>query len=281
MDVIDVENNRFSSISITGLLQSYGNKIPHLSNLLSVLKDDFVSDFNKYTVNLKTDETVVTFDGLIKKTPFIEQVKQMLSLLKEQLGYPVDIEFASDGQNLYLLQCRPQSRSKNDLPAEIPPDIPDQSIVFTANRYVSNGKVSGIKHIVYVDPKEYGNLQKHEDLVNVANAVRELNRLLPRRSFILMGPGRWGSRGDIKLGVQVTYSGINNSSMLIEIAQKKSKHQPELSFGTHFFQDLVEENIKYLPLYPEDEDVVFYENFLQGIKTSYQRSCRIIHNLKR
>ena len=264
MDVIDVENSRFSSISITGLLQSYGNKIPHLSNLLSVLKDDFVSDFNKYTVNLKTDETVVTFDGLIKKTPFIEQVKQMLSLLKEQLGYPVDIEFASDGQNLYLLQCRPQSRSKNDLPAEIPPDIPDQSIVFTANRYVSNGKVSGIKHIVYVDPKEYGNLQKHEDLVNVANAVRELNRLLPRRSFILMGPGRWGSRGDIKLGVQVTYSGINNSSMLIEIAQKKSKHQPELSFGTHFFQDLVEENIKYLPLYPEDEDVVFYENFFTG-----------------
>ncbi len=264
MDVIDVENNRFSSIPITSLLQQYGNKIPHLNKLISVLKDDFVSDFNKFTVNLKTDVTVTTFDGLVKKTGFVEQLKKLLFLLKEKLDYPVDIEFASDGENFYLLQCRPQSRSKNDLPAEIPPDIPDQSIVFTANRYVSNGKVSGIKHIVYVDPKEYGNLKSHEDLVNVGNAVRELNRLLPRKSFILMGPGRWGSRGDIKLGVQVTYSGINNSAMLIEIAQKKSKHQPELSFGTHFFQDLVEENIKYLPLYPEDNDVVFYENFFTG-----------------
>lgn len=264
MDVIDVENNRFSSIPIAWLVQQYGNNIPYLNNMLSVLKNDLVSDFNKYTVNLKTDEIVTTFNGLIKKTPFVEQIKKMLSLLKEKLDYPVDIEFASDGENIYLLQCRPQSRSKNDLPAEIPPDIPDQNIVFTANRYVSNGKVVGIKHIVYVDPKEYGNLEKHEDLVGVANAVRELNRLLPRKSFILMGPGRWGSRGDIKLGVQVTYSGINNSSMLIEIAQKKSKHQPELSFGTHFFQDLVEENIKYLPLYPEDKDVLFYANFFTG-----------------
>ncbi len=77
-----------------------------------------------------------------------------------------------------------------------------------------------------MDPKEYGNLKNHEDLVNVGNAVRELNRLLPRKSFILMGPGRWRSRGDIKFGVQVTYTGINNSAMLIEITQKKSKHQP-------------------------------------------------------
>ena len=264
MDVIDVENNRFSSIHISGILQQYGNKIPSLNNFLSVLKNDFVSDFNKYTANLKTDETVTTFDGLVKKTPFIKQLKGMLSLLKEKLGYPVDIEFASDGEDFYLLQCRPQSRSKNDLPVAIPPDIPDQNIVFTANRYVSNGEVSGIKHIVYVDPKEYGNLENYQDLVNVGNAVSELNRILPRKSFILMGPGRWGSRGDIKLGVQVTYSGINNSSMLIEIAQKKSKHQPELSFGTHFFQDLVEENIKYLPLYPEDNEVIYCENFFTG-----------------
>jgi hypothetical protein len=52
--------------------------------------------------------------------------------------------------------------------------------------------------------------------------------------------------------------------MLVEIAKKKSKHQPELSFGTHFFQDLVEANIKYLPLYPEDDGVVFQSSFFHG-----------------
>ncbi len=77
-----------------------------------------------------------------------------------------------------------------------------------------------------------------------------------------MGPGRWGSRGDIKLGVSISYSDINNTSMLIEIARKQKDYVPDLSFGTHFFQDLVEANIKYLPLYPDDEGIIFNEEFL-------------------
>jgi hypothetical protein len=77
-----------------------------------------------------------------------------------------------------------------------------------------------------------------------------------------MGPGRWGSRGDIKLGVNVTYSDINNSAVLIEIARKKGNYVPDLSFGTHFFQDLVEASIRYIPLYPDEKGIIFNEDFL-------------------
>jgi hypothetical protein len=77
-----------------------------------------------------------------------------------------------------------------------------------------------------------------------------------------MGPGRWGSRGDIRLGVNVTYSDINNTAMLVEIARKKRDYVPEPSFGTHFFQDLVEASIRYLPLYPDEAGVLFNESFL-------------------
>jgi hypothetical protein len=76
-----------------------------------------------------------------------------------------------------------------------------------------------------------------------------------------MGPGRWGSRGDIRLGVPVTYADISNSAVIVEIARKKGGYIPDLSFGTHFFQDLVESSIRYLPLYPDDPDVVFNEAF--------------------
>lgn len=96
----------------------------------------------------------------------------------------------------------------------------------------------------------------------VGRAVGALNKLLPKRQFILMGPGRWGSRGDIKLGVPVTYSDINNTAMLIEIARTTGDYTPEVSFGTHFFQDLVEAEIRYLPLYPDEEGVVFNKVFL-------------------
>ena len=166
------------------------------------------------------------------------------------------------GQTFYLLQCRPQSHSHQAQPAAIPKDIPERDIIFSAKRYVSNGIMPEITHIVYVDPQRYGELETQQELVDVGRAVSHLNSFLPKRQFVLMGPGRWGSRGDIKLGVSVTYSDINNTSALIEVARRKGNYTPDLSFGTHFFQDLVESAIRYLPLYPDDLGIVFNENFL-------------------
>ena len=101
-------------------------------------------------------------------------------------------------------------------------------------------------------------------MLEIGQAVGKLNSILPKRKFILMGPGRWGSRGDIKLGVSISYSEINNTSMLIEIARKQKNYVPDLSFGTHFFQDLVEAKIRYLPLYPDDKEIIFNEDFFKN-----------------
>jgi hypothetical protein len=98
----------------------------------------------------------------------------------------------------------------------------------------------------------------------VAKAVGAANKNLPRRKFLLMGPGRWGSRGDIKLGVPVTYSDICHTTVLVEIARQKGTYLPDVSFGTHFFNDLVESGIQYLPLYPDDPEVVWNEEFLMN-----------------
>jgi hypothetical protein len=191
-------------------------------------------------------------------------MQQVLAQLQQSLGTAVDVEFASDGIDIYLLQCRPQSHSAETVAAPIPRDVPVQDVIFSANRHVSNGLVPDITHIVYVDPQRYSELRELAELVAVGRAVGRLNKLLPKRSFILMGPGRWGSRGDIKLGVNVTYSDINNTAVLIEVARKRGNYVPDLSFGTHFFHDLVEASIRYLPLYPDDEGVAFNEQFLLG-----------------
>ena len=117
--------------------------------------------------------------------------------------------------------------------------------------------------VVWNEPEMQGDHVAFQQLREVGRAVSRMNQLLPKRQFILMGPGRWGSRGDIRLGVSVTYSDINNTTVLLEIARKKGNYVPELSFGTHFFQDLVEAGIRYLPLYPDDEGIVFNERFLK------------------
>ena len=94
-----------------------------------------------------------------------------------------------------------------------------------------------------------------------------LNRALEGKSFILMGPGRWGS-ANIALGVRVTYADIFNCRALIEIAMPHEGERPEASHGTHFFQDLVEANIYPLALYPDDEHVRFNRRFFLRSKNS-------------
>ncbi|MBN1894810.1 PEP/pyruvate-binding domain-containing protein [bacterium] len=265
VDVINLADNRFETIELSELLKKYGDQIPAVHHWVSIHEDNHIhTPTNSFNIHFDRDNLVVSFEGLIRQTPFVKQIRMLLQILKEKMGTPVDIEFAHDGKDLYLLQCRPQSHSRETLPSPIPDSIPDDRVVFTANRYISNGSVPEISHIVYVAPRMYNQLSSLAEYQAVGRIVGKLNTILPRRKFILMGPGRWGSRGDIKLGVNVTYSDINNTSLLIEIAHKKGDYLPELSFGTHFFQDMVESSIRYLPLYPDEKNVVFNEQFLSG-----------------
>jgi pyruvate, water dikinase len=264
IDVIDLEANRFETIEFGAFLADIDYRLPLIADIVSIYEDDHIRRPLSVSTDFSRHELVASFDGLIERTPFVSQMQAILKTLEEALGTPVDIEFAHDGQDLYLLQCRTQAPSKTNLAAPIPRDIPRDRIIFSANRYVSNGWVPDVTHIIYVDPERYGELADRSQLLAVGRAVGRLNKLLPKRKFILMGPGRWGSRGDIKLGVSVTYSDINNTAALIEIARLRGGYVPDLSFGTHFFQDLVEADIRYLPLYPDDAGVVFNERFLTG-----------------
>ena len=264
LDVINLKTNTLESVELRSLLHEFGNEYPMLHQLVSVLKDDRLELPSPVGIDTAHDMLVATFDGLITRTAFVEQIRSILEILQAEMQIPVDIEFAHDGKDLYLLQCRPQSHGPTSKAAHIPRDVPRDRIVFTANQYVPNGTIDGITHIVYVDPDRYDALQDRQQLLAVGRVVSRLNAILPKRQFILMGPGRWGSRGDIRLGVSVTYSDINNTAMLLEIARKMRGYVPELSFGTHFFQDLVEADIRYLPLYPDESTVVFNEALLTG-----------------
>jgi hypothetical protein len=112
-----------------------------------------------------------------------------------------------------------------------------------------------------VDPKAYDKLETFEKKLKIAAVVNLVNKFLSDKRYILMGPGRWGSN-DINLGVRVTYSNINKAKALVEIAFAKEGYTPEVSYGTHFFQDLVESNIAILPIFPDSPGAIFQEGFL-------------------
>jgi pyruvate, water dikinase len=261
IDVINMKTNRFETLDVNDLTKIAGDDYPGIQKLISVYENNLIKKPSPL-IDFEKDDVIFTFEALVRNTSFVKQMHVILKTLQKEMGTPVDIEFAADGKDFYLLQCRPQSFSVDSVASPIPKDIPDDRILFSANRYVSNGHVPDITHVIYVDPHHYSLLQNLDDLNAVGRAVGQANKILPKRQFILMGPGRWGSRGDIKLGVKVTYSDFNNCAMLVEIARKKGNYLPELSFGTHFFQDLVESSIRYLPLYPDDDTVHFNDRFL-------------------
>jgi pyruvate, water dikinase len=262
IDVINLESRQFETIPIADLLRQHGREFPMARQIVSILEDG-VHRSAPFGWDPGSARAVVTFDGLIGDTPFIPQMRALLRVLRERLETPVDLEFACDGRDFYLLQCRPQSFLADAAPAIVPRDVPSDRVLFATRRFVSNGRVPDLTHIVYVDPDGYLALETMQQLLDVARAVGRLNKLLPRRQFVLIGPGRWGSRGDVRLGVRVTYSDINNAAMLMEVAARRGSYVPELSFGTHFFQDLVESSIRYLPIFPGEPRVKWNDDFLK------------------
>jgi hypothetical protein len=261
VDVIDLGEGRFDSVPLARLLERIGRQLPSMSRIFSIYRDGQLLPMVGVGAQLEPKDLVVTFNGLTSSR-FPRELKEVLDVLQGGLGEPVDLEFAHDGEALYVLQCRSLSLSRSAERVPIPWHTPERHRVFSAVRHVQTAQVRNLSYVVLVDPRDYDRLATRDAMLRVARAVGELNRILPSRSFILMGPGRWGSRGDIRLGVPVTYSDICHTAMLVEIARQKGAYLPDVSFGTHFFNDLMESEIAYLPLYPDDPDVVWNETLL-------------------
>lgn len=267
LDVVDTKKNRLQTVRLQEVLAQGCDDFSMLDKLVSVHRDGELYPPTGLRVDDDPAQLCITFDKLLRETPFVQRVRDMLARLEDAYGVPVDIEFASDGEKFYILQCRSQSQAVETEPVRVPTDIANADIIFDAHRFVRTGLIEGIEYIVYVDSGAYDALPTRERRLEVARVVGRVNHALPPKSFILIGPGRWGSN-DILLGVPVRYADINRCRMLIEVARQKDGFAPEVSFGTHFFQDLVEANIHYLPLYPDVGGNRFNEAFLRNTRNA-------------
>jgi hypothetical protein len=261
VDVLDLTGNRLETLPTYDLLSS---SYPGLHLIASVNKGDYVQPLFSLLDEPDPHTLVLTFDNLIANTNFVPLMKFVLTTLEQHYQRPVDIEFAVErlgGPNsreltLSLLQCRPLSLQQNGQPVEIPEQVPREDVLFMANRLVPHGVVSGIKYIVWIDPSAYDRIPDPVHKTQVARTVGQLNQALEGEKFVLMGPGRWGS-SNVSLGVKISYADIDHASVLIEVALAHGEHAPEASYGTHFFQDLVESGIYPLPIYPDDPQTAF------------------------
>jgi hypothetical protein len=269
MDLIDMKQNKLVTQPIENVL---GSDYDPLRWVVSVDDGDTVRTPLSVGLSLDPAQLIVTFDSLLQRSEFVPLIKNILSRLAEQYQLPVDIEFTvslTPGEggkpnvDFHLLQCRPQTRWKSDGSVQImPEDLPEQDKVFLCTRMVPQGHVSQVEYIAYVDPNAYHHLERLSDYNEVARWIGQLNKVLEGRNFILIGPGRWGS-SDAMQGVPVTYADIFNSRSLVELASKKGGYSSEPSYGTHFFQDLVESQIYPLAISAEEAEDYLNLDFIE------------------
>jgi hypothetical protein len=269
VDLIDLAENKVRTLPIAEVISV---DYPGIRLLASLDRGDYIQPIFSLGGDMDPGTMVLTFDGLVRDATFVSDLKTLLDTLEKHYKFAVDVEFAVDivadrprpKYNIHLLQCRPLTSQEWGEELQIPTDIPDADVIFSAHKLVPQGVASNINYVVYVDPERYSRISEPSAKLEIARVIGRLNKRLENERFILMGPGRWGS-SNIDLGVKVTYADIYNTKMLIEIAMGRGGETPEVSYGTHFFLDLVESGIFPLPLYPKDEGVVFNRAFLDGV----------------
>ncbi len=267
MDLLDLADNCFLTLPVTEVLG--GNNYPQLSYFVSLLQDGNPYDPPYSSNPAAEEEFILTFNRLVEKTSFVSYMREMLEQLENAYGQPVDTEFTASvlkgGEvRINLLQCRPLWLPAQLESLKIPEDVPPERVLFRAQRVVNPALVEGIRYVIYVDPRGYSALGSESLRKQVGRLVGSLNRhpRLREEKLLFMGPGRWGS-SNLHLGINTSYADIDNASILVELAWEKAGQFPEVSYGTHFFQDLVEAQITYLPVYPDQPQDQFNRDFFQ------------------
>ncbi len=266
VDVADLKANHIITAPVRDVI---GGDFPALRYLASMDKGEYFAPIIARLAPGESSHLVLTFEQLTQDPRFISFMQTILKKLERHHQWPVDIEFTIDitprypraEYTLHLLQCRPMVSAKQRRVIEIPDDIPESALILRSGTLVPQGAVSDVRYIVYVDPAQYTQAPSYEVKSEIARIVGRLNKLLEHETFILIGPGRWGS-SDADLGVKVTYADIYNAKVLVEAPLTRGGAIAEPSYGTHFFQDLVETGILPLPIAPGERGDLLNTTFL-------------------
>jgi KaiC/GvpD/RAD55 family RecA-like ATPase len=267
VDVLNINSNEFQTIPADIVLSGEMGINAELVGIRDLESEELL----KARGRRSGEKWMLTFDRLLSESSFPYIMQGMLKTLEKKYSYPVDIEFTvnftqDDDFQINLVQCRPlQVRGDGDgMQVAMPTDISVGQILFqTEGNFMGGSVFQPLKRLIYVDYEEYSRLSLSEKY-DIARLIGRLNRISQREEYpsMLLGPGRWGTTTP-SLGVPVRFSEINHFAAIVEIAYMTGSLMPELSFGTHFFQDLVETDIFYVALFPEQDEFLFNADLIK------------------
>lgn len=222
---------------------------------------------------LSDGKRIITFSNILQHNtfPLSEILDTMLEIGHQEMGSPVEIEFAVNLEVLHgklpifnFLQIRPIVFNDQRITFKTD-NIPNEETIIQSSAALGNGYIENIYDLVYVKPETF----KSSETKHIVTRLEALNArfVTEKRNYILVGPGRWGS-SDPWLGIPVKWPQISEARVIVESGLENYRIDP--SQGTHFFQNLTTFRVGYLTVNPYNNEGFYDVEYLNKQPASYE-----------
>ena len=258
LDVIDLKNVSLHDIPISeglDIIPRYAKKV--------LVEHDKEAERMFRDRGQKREIVFANCEGIVKNSDFIDKMKTILKTLETAYDYPVDIEYTlnigeDNSFNINLLQCRPLQVSTSTEDIEMPENV----FFHIKQSSMGMSRKNTIDTICYVDPHKYYEYP-YAQKGSISRVISNVNSYCKQneKRAILIVPGRIGTSSP-ELGIPVVFADISHFSAILEESYSKVGYLPELSFGSHMFQDLVEAEIYYGALFENEKKIEFNKEMI-------------------
>jgi hypothetical protein len=249
LNLLEGENAGLVTLDISEA-EKHGN-LMHSASVLNTDNDTIIPGLDA------PGPRVINFADILKYNyiPLASTIKVVLDVVTEAFGTPVEIEFAVDldkdssgNASFYLLQIKPLVGSGAGYSID-PDTIYNDDLILVSKKSMGNGVIKDITDIIYIEPERFNNMLTAE----MAAEIDLLNEKMMRenRRYVLLGPGRWGSR-DRFLGIPVVWPQISNAKIIVEVSLPN--FHVDASLGSHFFHNVTSMNVGYFSINQESQN---------------------------
>jgi len=216
---------------------------------------------------------VITFGNILSYNtfPLADIIKSLLEIGQKEMNTPVEIEFAinldrkkGESKIFNFLQIRPIVDNKETITTDLEKVSKEETIVYSTSA-LGNGVINDLHDLIYIKPNSFDSSKTAE----IALIVEKINTqfLKEGKSYILIGPGRWGS-SDPWLGIPVKWPQISAARLIIESGLENYRVDP--SQGTHFFQNLTSFRVGYFTINPYINDGYYDLDYLNSFEPIFE-----------
>lgn len=273
IDVLDFAQDKL----VTRRLEEILPELPDWYKYI-VLEHDYEAESRLRERGAWREVCFATCQNLLSKKEFSRLMRRMMTILQAEYGVPVDIEFTvnccRDGSfSVNLLQCRPLTARSGGRKI-VMPQLPMQNVLFDlCDASMGQSTKLTLDYIVQIDPKGYYSYP-YAQKPDAAHAVSTINRVFRGQSkhLMLLAPGRIGTSSP-ELGIPVVFADIAEFSVICEVADRSAGYMPELSYGSHMFQDLVEADIFYAAIFDSEKTRQYSPQLLHECPDLFSQLC--------